>query len=88
MKEIRNFKFFIGKTDCDGFVALTTSEPFICIERKTKKEAVDAALKAWEFYFTATGKKDGLKPRVTKEKAIPASKERHFTPTNLIYAEG
>lgn len=86
MKKDRRFKFFLGMLNSGGFLALTTSEPYICIERPTKKAAVSAALKAWEFYCTATGK-DGLKPHVTKEKRI-SSTDKHFTPTELVYAEG
>lgn len=82
MENQRNLTFYVGEENGE-FVAVSKAEPCFCFIAKTRQEAIDTAIRAWDFYLDAMGQH--AQPIV--QRSVPVkSYRREFTPKEAIYA--
>lgn len=82
---MKQLQFFVGQSDCGSFFALNPQEPYFCVKRDTEEAAVDAGLRAWEFYLSLENNPE-IKTREIKRSPF-TSIERSFIPQQVIFAE-
>ncbi len=75
--------FFLGTFD-GGFLAATRTEPYFCVYGSTEESAIEAGLSAFAAYFSYKRGVSVPKYRVIEKKPIE-SKERKFTPTEIVF---
>ena len=80
-----NIQFLVGQADNGEYIALSKVEPFFCLQCPTQAEVIEAALKAWKFYLDFEAGNHSSCPQVQRTSPF-RSRERHFIPSQVIYA--